>query len=338
MQVYSNCFNISVDGSSWVAELGPFVGGILAFSHESQVLQILNNIGNTWSGYELFTQIYLRGVVFNKNMVIVPYSLADRANPNTGAVNAIAQADNMDTATAPGVREFFLGSDNPNTPQDERFQTFGVGQGGGSNVHVHFSPDIVFSGTAGVQSDEILFHEMVHALREMQGEFEAIPTGDRDKTYDNLEEFFAVLMTNIYISEKNPNASLRKDHQTFNVLSPAESTSDGFLLNNPENLFWIKLLYPQETGYFLSVASNPLAAFNPIRAYLINQPFYDSLGSSVPTTSYTVQPGDTLSGIAQSFYGDPNKWPLIYAVNRTTIGPNPNLIFPGQVLAVPVIG
>jgi nucleoid-associated protein YgaU len=49
---------------------------------------------------------------------------------------------------------------------------------------------------------------------------------------------------------------------------------------------------------------------------------------------YTVVPGDTLSAIAGSFYGDPNLWPRLFDANRDQII-DPNLIFPGQVLRIP---
>ena len=48
----------------------------------------------------------------------------------------------------------------------------------------------------------------------------------------------------------------------------------------------------------------------------------------------TVMPGDTLSALAQSWYGDASKWPIIFEANRDQIV-NPNLIFPGQILRVP---
>jgi nucleoid-associated protein YgaU len=51
-------------------------------------------------------------------------------------------------------------------------------------------------------------------------------------------------------------------------------------------------------------------------------------------SSYTVQQGDTLSAIALRCYGDANRWIDIYQVNRDVIGANPNLIFPGQRLAI----
>jgi nucleoid-associated protein YgaU len=49
-------------------------------------------------------------------------------------------------------------------------------------------------------------------------------------------------------------------------------------------------------------------------------------------TQVTVQPGDTLWGIAQASCGDGSVWPSIYHQNRWIIGNNPNLIRPGQVL------
>jgi nucleoid-associated protein YgaU len=49
---------------------------------------------------------------------------------------------------------------------------------------------------------------------------------------------------------------------------------------------------------------------------------------------YTVVGGDTLSGIAQKFYGDANLWPRIFEANRNQIQ-DPNHIFPGQVLRIP---
>jgi len=49
--------------------------------------------------------------------------------------------------------------------------------------------------------------------------------------------------------------------------------------------------------------------------------------------TYTVVPGDTLSGIAAAF-GLPD-WQRLYETNRDVIGGDPNLIRPGQVLVIP---
>lgn len=45
-----------------------------------------------------------------------------------------------------------------------------------------------------------------------------------------------------------------------------------------------------------------------------------------PSRRYTVKDTDTLSSIAQQFYGDSNRWRLIYNANRQTLGPDPDRI------------
>ena len=56
--------------------------------------------------------------------------------------------------------------------------------------------------------------------------------------------------------------------------------------------------------------------------------------SAAGTSTYAVQPGDTLSGIASAL-GTPGGWPALYAANRQVIGPDPGLIRPGTVLVLP---
>jgi Tfp pilus assembly protein FimV len=52
------------------------------------------------------------------------------------------------------------------------------------------------------------------------------------------------------------------------------------------------------------------------------------------TRTYRVRSGDTLSGIAKRFYGNPAHWTWIYAANRSKIH-NPNSIFAGEKLTIP---
>ncbi|MFD7669126.1 transglycosylase family protein [Streptomyces sp. NPDC059788] len=56
-----------------------------------------------------------------------------------------------------------------------------------------------------------------------------------------------------------------------------------------------------------------------------------STPKSNPEGNYTVKSGDTLAKIAAS-HG--KNWKSVYANNKSVIGGNPNLIFPGQKLAV----
>ena len=49
---------------------------------------------------------------------------------------------------------------------------------------------------------------------------------------------------------------------------------------------------------------------------------------------HTVVSGDNLSKIAEKFYGDPNKYPVIFEANKPMLT-HPDKIYPGQMLRIP---
>lgn len=53
--------------------------------------------------------------------------------------------------------------------------------------------------------------------------------------------------------------------------------------------------------------------------------------------TYTVVKGDCLWTIAKRFYGNGALYTVIYEANRSVVGGNPNLIYPGQVLTIPPV-
>ena len=57
--------------------------------------------------------------------------------------------------------------------------------------------------------------------------------------------------------------------------------------------------------------------------------------NSVQPKTYTVKSGDCLWNIAKKYYGSGSSYTKIYEANKGTIGGNPNLIYPGQVLTIP---
>ncbi|MEF9671761.1 LysM peptidoglycan-binding domain-containing protein [Pseudomonas sp. PCH446] len=64
-------------------------------------------------------------------------------------------------------------------------------------------------------------------------------------------------------------------------------------------------------------------------------PVEDPPASSEPLFGiYTVQPGDTLSKIAERELHDAGRWPEIAEANRATL-PDPDKIKPGQQLKIP---
>src|SRR5207342_856269 len=77
-----------------------------------------------------------------------------------------------------------------------------IGTGEGSDAVIEFTQEI-WRGEAmrppSDAPDEVLFHEMVHASRTMRG------VSDRktaSRRYGDEEEYIAVVLTNIYMSEK----------------------------------------------------------------------------------------------------------------------------------------
>ena len=71
----------------------------------------------------------------------------------------------------------------------------------------------------------------------------------------------------------------------------------------------------------------------------IFQQIADSLRNRIASATgggrtYDVQPGDSLSAIAKSVYGDSSRWPEIFNANRDKID-DANLIHPGQKLTIP---
>ncbi|MEF2155179.1 LysM peptidoglycan-binding domain-containing protein [Luteimonas sp. FXH3W] len=57
-------------------------------------------------------------------------------------------------------------------------------------------------------------------------------------------------------------------------------------------------------------------------------------GGGAGEQTYTVEKGDTLSGISKQFYGSANHWRDIFEANTDQLE-NPDKIFPGQVLKIP---
>jgi len=49
---------------------------------------------------------------------------------------------------------------------------------------------------------------------------------------------------------------------------------------------------------------------------------------------YTIQSGDTLSGVAKQHYGDANRWQELFEANREVIK-DPDKIYPGQRIRIP---
>ena len=89
---------------------------------------------------------------------------------------------------------------------------------GGSDSVIWFEPQTytdpmfrdVWDRHGIIRPEDILLHELVHALRIMRGIFVWKTMAHK---YDKVEEFYAILLANIYASEMGRSGDLRGDHR-----------------------------------------------------------------------------------------------------------------------------
>jgi NleD-like pathogen effector protein (putative zinc metallopeptidase) len=112
-----------------------------------------------------------------------------------------------------------------------KFGDLRTGTGTGSDSLIEFTPG-VFEGPLmrlpAQAPDEVLFHELVHASRTMKGVKQSAFV---NRDYDDREEYLAIALANIYLSEKGQQA-LRADHYTTRLKGKER---DNFM-DNSQNL------------------------------------------------------------------------------------------------------
>src|SRR5215475_1457079 len=121
-------------------------------------------------------------------------------------------------------------------------------------------------GGVGMEADQNLLHELVHALRRLRGVTDRTPT--KTYAYRNLEEFACVLITNIATNEKNPGTPLRNGERAFVAMPPEYRTSAGYL-QNPEHRDLVKKIVDRDPNFARDIANSPYPnPFNPVRRHL----------------------------------------------------------------------
>lgn len=148
---------------------------------------------------------------------------------------------------------------------------------------VQYDPDVYMSGSDCYKRahrkqtgrafaflpDEVLFHELVHAHRAASW---LVPNHDRLiaglSGYKDEEEFLAVVLTNIYISDKTNHGSsgLRRDYFVRDrPLEEKLSTSLGFYQSSPQVLRILKK-FRQDQGFLFDKLAKVNGSFNPLVA------------------------------------------------------------------------
>jgi hypothetical protein len=151
--------------------------------------------------------------------------------------------------------------------------------GGGSNSVIFFRTDGEIGSCVnadpddaciGLTDEEVLVHELVHAMREMEGKFNPITLLEPDKAYDNVEEFYAILVANVFMSERGEK-QMRKDHQDVKHPPKAAWSSSAGFLSDATNRKWVKqFCLFEEPTLARQIAALTTSPFNPIREFLNN--------------------------------------------------------------------
>jgi hypothetical protein len=117
-------------------------------------------------------------------------------------------------------------------------------------------------------ADEVLLHELVHAVRFTSGTMnlasDTFPDSNRMRLYDAEEEFYAILVQNIYQSELNGN--LRASHQGFRTLEQELQDSFGFYKVS-RRAFQVVDNFCRSNPHFTRRLCKLKVPFNPIAAY-----------------------------------------------------------------------
>ncbi len=234
--------------------------------YETDVMLLLSRLRWTWTGWALMMDIWRAA----KTMLVIPWSQLPYLDP----VKKTWEGFN---ATAGSVT-FPKLADGP--VDVDKIQN--AAYNAKNNTLVRYNPamwtaDAVaqvrfiakpadFKLAPGVQKEEILLHEMVHGLRQMRGTTDFSTPKDQPH-FDTVEEFMAIVVSNVYRSEmKRP--GLRRDHWGFEALPAAQQDPQTFLDqpatggdSNKSRMLQFKRDNPE---FFNDMKKSP-AAFNPFK-------------------------------------------------------------------------
>ena len=178
-----------------------------AQKHQDKVALCLDRISTFSSGKALLTELASTG----HTLRIMPYWHFFRTMPGGDYFNStpipVKPGETMAHVSDGTLHDFedeyekgvpVRGDDN------EPVSSLGKGTGKGADVVLFFSAEI-WEGKdgpkgPGFKPDEVLFHELVHVTRSLRGRMTHV--GVEGNGYGNIEEYFATVIANIYLSDK----------------------------------------------------------------------------------------------------------------------------------------
>jgi hypothetical protein len=230
------------------------------------VANLLDQINGLRSGQALLSAINATAA---SNAVHITPDLIFRL---TGTPSA--DADVFDIPTIRHVTQTGMPILDPNTgigSTDDQGNFIGSGEGTGDDSFVEFSPEAFVSGSPsrppgpGMEPDEVLFHELVHASRQVVGVVYFLPV---TQGYDNEEEYIAIVLCNIYIRESHNAAALRGDHGQATLNDPEHFLDNGQRVDLAHRMLLERFRLRQQHFFDdLARIDASTTPFNPVRQY-----------------------------------------------------------------------
>lgn len=128
----------------------------------------------------------------------------------------------------------------------------------------------------GLFPNEVLFHELVHALRDAAGHGQSLTAlGGGLTEYGNTEEFIAVVVTNVYMTDPTnrwatgDRVGLRRDHG-FGKLPDNLAQSLDFYAS-AQRTFELIDQFCREDAWFAQKLARTKSTFNPLTVYFDDQ-------------------------------------------------------------------
>jgi len=230
--------------------------------YRNEVKRYLDLISTTYTGRTLFKFIGKRSW---RTILIKPLFPPPYAQALTNGENEADGYQKGATVLVPAL----LPDGRPATLPDGRLiytPTGETGTGRGTNVTVSYHPAMwrqmmvnLHQLLPGAGPGEVLYHELVHAMRMLHGK--ALRSGVPAQVFmDDFDEFCAITAANMYRSERGFK-TLRLDHHGSSPMNPIMAQSTEFFSIHEATL---KKWFATQKDFCTELAGST-AQFNPLR-------------------------------------------------------------------------